>query len=105
VLLHGWAQDIGRLLREPVDVISASALMHEVYSYGGAYSGLHTLMRALTIAGPTVTSSTATSTPSPHRACMSVSYSPTVHNPGCSSGACSSRSLRPPDGRCDHQQR
>ncbi len=36
VLVHGWAQDIGRLLREPVDVISASALMHEVYSYGGA---------------------------------------------------------------------
>lgn len=47
VLVHGWAQDIGRLLREPVDVISASALMHEVYSYGGAYSGLHTLMRTL----------------------------------------------------------
>lgn len=47
VLVHGWAQDIGRLLREPVDVISASALMHEVYSYGGAYSGPHTLMRTL----------------------------------------------------------
>ena len=24
VLVHGWAQDIGRLLREPVDVISAA---------------------------------------------------------------------------------
>ncbi|MEU1959656.1 hypothetical protein [Nocardia sp. NPDC019304] len=44
-LLHGWAQNIGSMVCEPVDVISASALLHEVYSYGGAYSGLHTLMR------------------------------------------------------------
>ncbi|WP_246010790.1 hypothetical protein [Nocardia mexicana] len=47
VLVHGWAQDITSLLGEPVDVISASALLHEVYSYGGAYSGLHTMMRIL----------------------------------------------------------
>jgi hypothetical protein len=33
------------MVSEPVDVISASALLHEVYSYGGSYSGLHTLMR------------------------------------------------------------
>ncbi len=46
-LAHGFAQDIGALLTEPVDVISASALLHEVYSYGGGYSGLHTMMRTL----------------------------------------------------------
>ncbi|KIA63855.1 hypothetical protein [Nocardia vulneris] len=44
-LVHGWAQDIATLVTEPVDVISASALLHEVYSYGGAYSGLHTMIR------------------------------------------------------------
>ncbi|WP_431950739.1 hypothetical protein [Nocardia lijiangensis] len=44
-LLHGWAQDIATLISEPVDIISASALLHEVYSYGGAYTGLHTMMR------------------------------------------------------------
>lgn len=46
-LKHGLAQDIDTLLAEPVDVISASALMHEVYSYGGGYSGLHAMMRTL----------------------------------------------------------
>ncbi|MBF6315753.1 hypothetical protein IU453_03025 [Nocardia cyriacigeorgica] len=44
-LVRGWAQDIAALVTEPVDVISASALLHEVYSYGGAYGGLHTMMR------------------------------------------------------------
>lgn len=44
-LVRGWAQDIATLVYEPVDVISASALLHEVYSYGGAYSGLHTMIR------------------------------------------------------------
>jgi hypothetical protein len=46
-LAHGFAQDIGTLLPEPADVISASALLHEVYSYGGGYSGLHAMMRTL----------------------------------------------------------
>lgn len=46
-LVHGFAQDIDTLLTEPVDVISASALLHEVYSYGRGYGGLHTMMRTL----------------------------------------------------------
>lgn len=46
-LVHGFAQDIGVLLAEPVDVISASALLHEVYSYGAGYAGLHAMMRTL----------------------------------------------------------
>ncbi|MFG3495299.1 hypothetical protein [Streptomyces sp. NPDC047928] len=46
-LKRGLAQDIGDLLGEPVDVISASALLHEVYSYGGGYSGLHSVMQTL----------------------------------------------------------
>jgi hypothetical protein len=46
-LLTGFAQDIGTLLPEPVDVISASALLHEVYSYGGGYAGLHSMIRTL----------------------------------------------------------
>lgn len=46
-LVSGFAQDIGSILKEPVDVISASALLHEVYSYGGAYGGLHTMIRTL----------------------------------------------------------
>lgn len=46
-LRFGLAQDIGALLPEPVHVISASALMHEVYSYGGGYAGLHAMMRTL----------------------------------------------------------
>lgn len=47
VLEHGFAQDVGKILSEPADVISASALLHEVYSYGGGYSGLHAMMRTL----------------------------------------------------------
>ncbi|MEU2429626.1 hypothetical protein ABZ611_08880 [Streptomyces sp. NPDC007861] len=46
-LRYGLAQDLGRLLPEPVDVVSASALMHEVYSYGGGYGGLHRVMQTL----------------------------------------------------------
>jgi hypothetical protein len=46
-LRHGFAQDIGALLAQPVDVISASALLHEIYSYGGGYTGLHTMIRTL----------------------------------------------------------
>jgi hypothetical protein len=46
-LRHGFAQDLADLLAEPVDVISASALLHEVYSYGGGYPGLHAMMRTL----------------------------------------------------------
>ncbi len=47
VLTQGFAQDINNILSEPADVISASALLHEVYSYGGGYSGLHSMMRTL----------------------------------------------------------
>ncbi|MFC7739721.1 class I SAM-dependent methyltransferase [Nocardiopsis composta] len=46
-LLRGHATDIGRLLDRPADVVSASALLHEVYSYGGGYAGIHALMRTL----------------------------------------------------------
>lgn len=46
-LRQGFAQEIGTLLAEPVDIISASALLHEVYSYGGGYPGLHEMMRKL----------------------------------------------------------
>jgi hypothetical protein len=46
-LVTGFAQDIGTILNEPVDVISASALMHEVYSYGGGYDGLHSMIRTV----------------------------------------------------------
>lgn len=46
-LVSGFAQDIGTLLPEPVDVISASALLHEVYSYGGGYGGLHSMIRTI----------------------------------------------------------
>lgn len=44
-LVQGWAHDLATLVPEPVDLISASALLHEVYSYGGAYNGLHSMMR------------------------------------------------------------
>ncbi|SDP00311.1 hypothetical protein SAMN04487905_101402 [Actinopolyspora xinjiangensis] len=47
VLKRGLVEDIDSIIPEPVDVISASALLHEVYSYSGAYSGLHAVMRAL----------------------------------------------------------
>ncbi|GAB2507130.1 hypothetical protein [Nocardiopsis aegyptia] len=46
-VVRGFAQDIGTLLERQADVISASALLHEVYSYGGGYGGLHSLMRTL----------------------------------------------------------
>lgn len=46
-LIAGFAQDIGTLLTEPADVISASALLHEVYSYAGGYPGLHAMIRTL----------------------------------------------------------
>ena len=47
VLVRGFAQDLESLLPRPADVISASALVHEVYSYGGGYSGLQNLIRIL----------------------------------------------------------
>jgi len=46
-LLRGHATDINGLLDQPADVVSASALLHEVYSYGGGYAGIHALMRTL----------------------------------------------------------
>lgn len=46
-LVTGFARDVGTILKEPVDVVSASALLHEVYSYGGGYSGLHAMIRTL----------------------------------------------------------
>ncbi|GAA4875843.1 class I SAM-dependent methyltransferase [Saccharopolyspora cebuensis] len=46
-LRHGFAQDLAGLLPAPVDVIAASALLHEVYSYGGGYPGLHAMIRTL----------------------------------------------------------
>ncbi|WP_433730634.1 hypothetical protein ACQP0C_03945 [Nocardia sp. CA-129566] len=63
-LVRGWAHDIAALVTDPVDVISASALLHEVYSYGGAYSGLHTMIRTFsTVLKPYGSSFTATCTP------------------------------------------
>lgn len=47
-LVHGLAQDLPVLLPTPADVISASALLHEIYSYGGGYSGLYGIIRTLT---------------------------------------------------------
>ncbi|WP_435111780.1 hypothetical protein [Nocardiopsis synnemataformans] len=46
-LAHGFARDLESLLPRPADVVSASALVHEVYSYGGGYGGLHALIRVL----------------------------------------------------------
>ncbi|MFH8736874.1 hypothetical protein [Streptomyces sp. NPDC017964] len=46
-LTNGLAQEIGTLLHHPVDIVAASALMHEVYSYGSGYRGIHELMQAL----------------------------------------------------------
>lgn len=46
-LVRGYAADLGHLLDRPADVVSASALLHEVYSYGGGYTGIHALMRTL----------------------------------------------------------
>ncbi|WP_109523696.1 hypothetical protein [Nocardia aurea] len=46
-LVHGWAQDLSTLIPMSADIISASALMHEVYSYGSGYADLYALIRAL----------------------------------------------------------
>lgn len=46
-LLTGFAQDLAILLPEPADIVSASALLHEVYSYGGGYDGLHGMIRTI----------------------------------------------------------
>lgn len=46
-LIRGYAADVGEVLSRPADVVSASALLHEVYSYGGGYAGLNSLIRAL----------------------------------------------------------
>lgn len=46
-LRHGLAEDLSGLITNPVDVISASALLHEMYSYGGGYTGLHAMIRVL----------------------------------------------------------
>lgn len=46
-LLRGAAQDLANLITSPVDVISASSLLHEMYSYNGGYSGLHSMIRTL----------------------------------------------------------
>jgi hypothetical protein len=46
-LVRGLAQDLPELLPAPADVISASALLHEVYSYGGGYTGLNDVIRTL----------------------------------------------------------
>ncbi|WP_112468652.1 hypothetical protein [Streptomyces triticisoli] len=46
-LVTGFAQDIANILNGPVDVVSASALLHEVYSYGGGYNGLHSMIRTI----------------------------------------------------------
>src|SRR5690606_19237647 len=46
-LPRGHATDINGLLDQPADVVSASALLHEVYSYGGGYAGSNALMRTL----------------------------------------------------------
>lgn len=46
-LKHGHAQDLCDLILEPAHVVSASALLHELYSYGGGYGGIHMMMRNL----------------------------------------------------------
>ncbi|MEV8109029.1 methyltransferase domain-containing protein [Streptomyces sp. NPDC088135] len=47
-LINGWAQDLETLLAgKRADIITASALLHEVYSYGTGYQGIHELMRTL----------------------------------------------------------
>jgi hypothetical protein len=48
-LVEGSAQDIDTLLSDAADVVGASALLHEVYSYGGGYSGIHALMRKIPV--------------------------------------------------------
>ncbi|MEU2717812.1 hypothetical protein [Streptomyces sp. NPDC007205] len=46
-LTFGLAQDLGTILDRPVDIVAASALMHEVYSYGSGYRGIHEMMQTL----------------------------------------------------------
>jgi len=46
-LVYRLAHDLGELVPDPVDVITTSALLHEIYSYGGGYDGLHELIRTL----------------------------------------------------------
>ncbi|RLV08508.1 hypothetical protein CTZ27_06845 [Streptomyces griseocarneus] len=46
-LVTGFAQDLADVVGEPVDVVTASALMHEVYSYGDGYRGLHDMIRTI----------------------------------------------------------
>ncbi|MFF3326934.1 hypothetical protein [Streptomyces sp. NPDC002889] len=46
-LTSGLAQDLGTILDRPVDIGAASALMHEVYSYGSGYRGIHQMMQTL----------------------------------------------------------
>lgn len=46
-LVSGLARDLSSLLDGPADVISASALLHEVYSYSGGYGGLYGMIRTL----------------------------------------------------------
>ncbi|MER6059512.1 hypothetical protein [Streptomyces albidoflavus] len=46
-LTFGLAQDLGTILDRPVDIVAASALMHEVYSYGSGYQGIHEFMQTL----------------------------------------------------------
>ncbi|MEU8886243.1 hypothetical protein [Streptomyces hydrogenans] len=46
-LTNGLAQEMGAILDRPVDIVAASALMHEVYSYGSGYRGIHEMMQSL----------------------------------------------------------
>ncbi|KIE24612.1 hypothetical protein LK08_23600 [Streptomyces sp. MUSC 125] len=46
-LTFGLAQDLDTILDRPVDIVAASALMHEVYSYGSGYRGIHEMMQTL----------------------------------------------------------
>ncbi|MFD9084563.1 class I SAM-dependent methyltransferase [Streptomyces erythrochromogenes] len=48
-LITGFAQELDSILGRAVDVVAASALMHEVYSYGNGYRGIHEMMRTLPI--------------------------------------------------------
>ncbi|MCX4490013.1 hypothetical protein OG890_39700 [Streptomyces anulatus] len=72
-LTHGLAQQIGTILDRPVDIVAASALMHEVYSYGSGYRGIHELMCTLP----------AVLTPGGHFAYRDVRTvnAPTLHEP------------------------
>ncbi|WP_030209207.1 hypothetical protein [Streptomyces sp. NRRL S-87] len=46
-LTSGLAQNLGSILEHPVDIVAASALIHEVYSYGSGYRGIHEMMQTL----------------------------------------------------------